>query len=234
MSNEHSFETYLFISQKKFIICVINNISLEKIYLEQILLEDNYNDLTFKRLNEFIENNIFKIEKILNNFVKNVYIILDSEEFFSVKLSIKKNNNGNHIDSNSLIHPLNDLKNSCQTNFNEKKIIHMLIENYLVDNKSYSSLPLNKKCNFFSLDVNFICLSKNFIYNLEKILKKYHILISQILYADYVENFFDQNHQTIFSTASRIKSGLNENEVLLVGKTLKNKGFFEKFFDFFS
>ena len=234
MSNEHSFETYLFISQKKFIICVINNISLETIYSEQILLEDNYNDLTFKRLNEFIENNIFKIEKILNNFVKNVYIILDSEEFFSVKLSIKKNNNGNHIDSNSLIHPLNDLKNSCQTNFNEKKIIHMLIENYLVDNKSYSSLPLNKKCNFFSLDVNFICLSKNFIDDLEKILKKYHILISQILYADYVENFFDQNHQTIFSTASRIKSGLNENEVLLVGKTLKNKGFFEKFFDFFN
>ena len=234
MSNEHSFETYLFISQKKFIICVINNISLEKIYLEQILLEDNYNNLNFKTLNEFIENNIFKIEKILNNFVKNVYIILDSKEFFSVKLSIKKNNNGNHIDSNSLIHPLNDLKNSCQTNFNEKKIIHMLIENYLVDNKSYSSLPLNKKCNFFSLDVNFICLSKNFIDDLEEILKKYHILLSQILYADYVENFIDQNHQTIFSTASRIKSGLNENEVLLVGKTFKNKGFFEKFFDFFN
>ena len=121
MSNEHSFETYLFISQKKFIICVINNISLETIYFEEIILEDNYNDLTFKRLNEFIENNIFKIEKILNNFVKNIYIILDSKEFFSVKLSIKKNNNGNRIDSNSLIHPLNDLKNSCQTNFNEKR-----------------------------------------------------------------------------------------------------------------
>ena len=234
MSNELSFETYLFISQKKFIICVINNISLETIYSEQILLEDSYNDFTFKGLNEFIENNIFKIEKILNNFVKNVYIILGSKEFFSVKLSIKKNNNGNHIDSNSLIHPLNDLKNSCQTNFNDKKIIHMLIENYLIDNKSYSSLPLNKKCNFFSLDVNFICLSKSFIDDLEKILKKYHILISQILYADYVENFIDQNHQTIFSTASRIKSGLNENEVLLVSKTFKNKGFFEKFFDFFS
>ena len=234
MSNEHSFETYLFISQKKFIICVINNISLETIYSEQILLDDSYNDLILKRLNEFIENNIFKIEKILNNFVKNVYIILDSKEFFSVKLSIKKDNNGNHIDFNSLTHPLNDLKNSCQTNFNEKKIIHMIIENYLVDNISYSSLPLNKKCNFFSLDVNFICLSKNFIDDLEKILKKYHIMLSQILYADYVENFIDQNHQTIFSTASRIKSGLNENEVLLVGKTLKNKGFFEKFFDFFS
>ena len=65
-------------------------------------------------------------------------------------------------------------------------------------------------------------------------LKKYHILINQILCASYVENFIDENHQNIFSAASKIKSGLNDNEVLLVRKTLKNKGFFEKFFDFFS
>ena len=90
MINEHNFETYLFIGQKKFIICVIDNISLETIYSEQLLLDGSYNDFTLKRLNEFIENNIFKIEKILNDFVKNVYIILDSKEFFSVKLSIKK------------------------------------------------------------------------------------------------------------------------------------------------
>jgi len=159
------------------------------------------------------------------NLVDNTYLDFDKPPFTS-----KHPVFGITVSGFNIVEDIGDV----QTNFNDKKIIHMLIENYLVDNKSYSSLPLNKKCNFFSLDVNFICLSKNFIYNLEKILKKYHILISQILYADYVENFIDQNHQTIFSTASRIKSGLNENEVLLVSKTFKNKGFFEKFFDFFS
>ena len=82
--------------------------------------------------------------------------------------------------------------------------------------------------------MKFICLSKKFIEDLELILKKYHITVNQILCASYVENFVNDDHQNIFTTASRIRSGLNDNEVLLVHKTTKNKGFFEKFFDFFS
>ena len=234
MNNEINFETYLFISNKKFILCVIHNISLETIYLNQKLLNENNDSLNFEELNEFLENNIFKIEKILKNFIKNINLILDSEEFFSVNLSVKENNNGNYIDSNTLIHPLDDLKKSCQSNFLEKKIINILIENYLIDNKKYFSLPKKLKCNFFSLDVKFICLSKSIIKDIEIILKNYHILISRILCANYIESFIDEKKQNIFTTASRIKSGLNENEVLLVSKTPKNTGFFEKFFDFFN
>ena len=63
---------------------------------------------------------------------------------------------------------------------------------------------------------------------------KYHILVNQILSAKYVEKFIEEIDQNIFTTASRIKSGLNENEVSLVRKSFKNKVFFEKFFDFFN
>ena len=234
MSDEINFETYLFINNKKFIICVIHNISHEIIYSEQKLLNNNYNELNFEELNEFLEKKIFKVEKILKNFIKNINIILDSDKFFSVNLSIKKNNNGNYIDSDTLTYPLDDLKNSCQSNFQDQKIIHILIENYLIDNKKYFSLPEKLKCSFFSLDVKFICLSKKFIEDLELIIKKYHITVNQILCASYVENFVKDDHQNIFTTASRIRSGLNDNEVLLVHKTTKNKGFFEKFFYFFS
>ena len=233
MSSETNFETYLLINKKKFILCVIHNTSFETIYSDEMLLSHD-SEFMFKKLNEFLEKNIFKVEKILKNFVKNIDIILDNEEFFSVKMSIKENNNGKYIDSKSLLHPLNNLKNSCQSNFNDKKIIHMLIENYLIDDKNYFSLPNNLKCDFFSLDVNFICLSNNFVGDLELILKRYHILVNQILSASYVEKFIDEFNQNIFVTASRIKSGWNENEVSLVRKSYKNKGFFEKFFDFFN
>ena len=162
MSSETNFETYLLINKKKFILCVIHNTSFETIYEDEMLLSDN-SELKFEMLNEFLEKNIFKVEKILKNFVKDIDIILDNENFFSVKMSIKKNNNGKHIDSKSLLNPLNDLKNSCQSNFNDKKIAHMLIENYLIDDKNYFTLPKNIKCNFFSLDVNFICISNNFV-----------------------------------------------------------------------
>ena len=59
-------------------------------------MNDNHYKFNFEKINEFLEKNIFKIEKILNCFVKNIYIILDSDELFSVRLSIKKNNNGNY------------------------------------------------------------------------------------------------------------------------------------------
>ena len=234
MNSEINFETYILITKEKFAISAIHDTSYETIYFEQQFITDNQNNLNFEIFNEFLEKNIFKIEKILKNFVKNIYIILDSDEFFPIRLSIKKSNNGNYIDPNVLSYPLNYLKNTCQSNFNDKKIIHILIENYLIDDKNYFSLPKNLKCNFFSLDVRFICLPKNFVGEIEQALKKYHILVNQIFCANYIERFIEQKNPNIFITANRIKSGLNENEVLLVRKTLKNKGFFEKFFDFFN
>ena len=65
------------------------------------------------------------------------------------------------------------------------------------------------------------------------ILKKYHILVNQILSAKYVEKFIEEIDQNIFTTASRIKSGLNENEVSLVRKSFrKTKVFLKNFLIF--
>ena len=234
MSREIDFKTYLFLDNSKFVIYVIDNVTNEKIYSEKLVSKENFLDLKFNELNKFLELNVFKIEKILRNFINDIYIIWDSKEFHSIKLSIKKNNNGNLINSDTLIHPLNDLKNLCQSNLQDKKIIHFLIEKYVIDNKSYTSLPKDINCNVFSLDTEFICLSKNLIKNIEKILKKYHISLNQILYASYVEKFKDKTDTSIFKTASRIISGQNKNEVVLIDKIEKNKGFFEKFFNLFS
>ena len=234
MTNKLDFRTFLYLNHNQFIIYVAEILTNEKIYSEKLEIEKNSTELKFSKLDEFLNINIFKIEKKLNNFIKDIYVILDSNEFHSIKLSIKKNNNGNLINSETLIHPLNDLKNLCQSNLQNKKIIHFLIEKYLIDNKFFTTLPENVNCNIFSLDTEFICLSKNLIENIEKILKKYHISLNQILSASYVEKFKDDTDNTIFTTASRIISGHNSNEVLLIGKVKKKQGFFEKFFNFFN
>ena len=234
MTNKVDFRTYLYLNHNQFIIYVAKILTNEKIYSEKLEIEKNSKELKFRKLEEFLDINIFKIEKKLNNFVKDIYVILDSKEFHSIKLSIQKDNNGNPINSETLIHPLNDLKNLCQSNLQNKKIVHFLIEKYLIDNKFYTTLPENVNCNIFSLDTEFICLSKNLIENIEKILKKYHISINQILSAGYLEKFKDNTDNTIFTTASRIIAGHNSNEVLLTGKINKKQGFFERFFNFFN
>ena len=234
MIKERDFQTYLYLNNTQYIFYVIDNKTNEKIYSEKLAIEENSTKLEFSKLDKFLDSNILKIEKKINNFIKDIYVILDSKEFHPIKLSIKKDNNGNLINSHALIHPLNDLKNLCQSNLQNKKIIHFLIEKYVIDNEFYTTLPENVNCNIFSLDTEFICLSKNLIEDLEKILKKYHISLNQILSASYVEKFRDNTDNTIFTTASRIISGHNSNEVLLIGKINKKLGFFERFFNFFN
>ena len=234
MNEKLKFETYLFIDIKKLVVCVIEKKTFKVLFKEEKLLDDHNEDSNLKKLDNFLAKNILKIEKILKDFVKDIYIILDDKEFFPIEISIKKDHNGNSITQENLINPLNMLKNLCQFSFKDKKIIHMLIENYQIDGKDYSILPKNLKCNNFSLDVKFICLSKDLIEHYELILKKYHILVNQMLNAEYIRQFQDQQNPNIYTTASRIISGYNNNEISLVNKTLKNKGFFEKFFDLFS
>jgi len=234
MIREADFQTYLYLNNTQYIIYVTDNKTNEKIYSEKLAIEENSTELKFRKMDEFLDSNILKIEKKLDSFIKDIYVILDSKEFHSIRLSIKKDNNGNLINSEALIYPLSDLKNLCQSNLLNKKIIHFFIEKYVIDNKFYTSLPENVKCNIFSLDTEFICLSKNLIENIEKILKKYHISINQILSAGYLEKFKDNTDNTIFTTASRIIAGHNSNEVLLTGKVNKKQGFFERFFNFFN
>ena len=234
MIRESNFQIYLYLNNTQYKIYVTDNKTNEKIYSEKLTIEENSTELKFSKIDEFLDSNILKIEKKLNSFIKDIYVILDSKEFHSIKLSIKKNNNGNLINSEALIHPLSDLKNLCHSNLLNKKIIHFFIEKYVIDNKFYTSLPENVKCNIFSLDTEFICLSKNLIENIEKTLKKYHISLIQILSASYVEKFKDNTDNTIFTTASKIISGHNRNEVLLNSKIPKKQGFFERFFNFFN
>ena len=234
MNKKVDFHTYLYLNHNQFIIYVAEILSNEKIYSENLAIEENSTELKFTKLDEFLESNIFKIEKKLDSFIEDIYVILDSKEFHSIKLSIKKDNNGNLINTKALIHPLNDLKNLCQSNLQNEKIVHFLIEKYVIDNKFYTTLPENVNCNIFSLDTEFIYLSENFIENIEMILKKYHISLNQILSANYVKKFKDNTDNTIFTAASRIISGHNSNEVLLNGKINKKQGFFERFFNFFN
>ena len=96
MDENLNFETYLFLSSKKFIISVNNDIN-EKIYEKELILDKKTEDLDLHLLDLFLSENVFKIEKILNSFIKNIYLIVDCNYFFSIKMSIKKNNYGDLI-----------------------------------------------------------------------------------------------------------------------------------------
>ena len=86
----------------------------------------------------------------------------------------------------------------------------------------------------FSLDLKLICISDDLIKDLERILKKYHISLNRVLDASYIQEFFSSDDEIFFEMAKKIIDGYNQNEIVLLDKTDKNQGFFEKFFNFFN
>ncbi len=233
MNEDLNFETYLFISSKKLIISVNTDFN-EKIFEKELIINQNEKQLIFDRLDYFLNENIFEIEKILKYFVKSISVILDIDEFLPVEISIKKNNYENVINLSGLKHILNEVNDYCKKTIGEKRIVHMIIGNYKVDNQDFNSLPLNIDCKSFSLDVKFLCISNDIVKNIEIILKKYQISLNKILSAEYIGEFLNNENTDLFIMAKKIIEGHNPNEVLMVNKTNKNKGFFEKFFNFFN
>ena len=234
MNKEINFETFLFVGFKKIIISVNKKDNFKTVHKKEIKFSNELNQFQLNRLNDFLDENIFFIEKKLNYLIQNIYIILEHKEFIPIGISIKKQNYGNIIKKENLIYSLNEIKSYCKKTLEGKKIIHMLIDNYIADNNSYSLLPKNLKSDYFSLDIRFICLPDNIVKNLEDILKKYQIAIQQIVEASYIINSNKQSVEDIFLKTKNILEGSNNNEVKILKKMRKNKGFFEKFFNLFS
>jgi len=233
MDDELDFQNYLYLSPKSLKIKILRKQDLKDLYFNETYIEINSNKLNFELVDFFLEKNIFQIEKKTNKFIENVNLIIDSDQFFTVNLSIKKDNHGEMLKKQDLSHLLNKAKLECKKTINFRRITHMLIDNYFIDKKSYPSFPENLRCNFFSIDIKFICLSEIYIREIEKILKKYQISINNILNAEYVEGFLDNKDQDIFKLSTKIIDGFNENEVSIVPKMTNNIGFFERFFNFF-
>tara|TARA_Y100001970_G_scaffold225489_1_gene278441 strand:+ start:11503 stop:12210 length:708 start_codon:yes stop_codon:yes gene_type:complete len=235
MSSDFNFSTFLLISKKKIIISVYRENNFEKIYEKELLLVDQLEPINYHKLDNFLNDNIFSIEKIVNNFIKKIILIIDTDQFFLIRLSIKKKDFENLVDLKSLSYLINEAKENCKKTIDERRIIHLIIRNYKIGNQNYDSLPKDLNNKNFSIDLEFICLSNEIIKNLEKTLSKYQISIGQIVNADYIREFFtNEDNEDIFFMTKKILSGYNSNEVTLVDKSNKNQGFFEKFFNFFN
>jgi hypothetical protein len=234
MDKDFDFDTYLFISPNKIIISINNKKSFKTIYKKEKSFNNPNNNLPYEKFDEFLNDNIFLIEKDLKNFIKKVNLIIKSENFFPIQISLKQNNHDKMISQQNLNYLLNDAKNQCKKSMQEKKIIHMLIDNYLIDNKHFNYLPEQIRCRSFSLDVSFICLQLSLVEKFEKILKKYQISLNQILDANYIESFFNKEDIDIFNMGNKIINGVNRNEVKIINKKITKSGLFERFFNLFS
>ena len=233
MRDDLNFEVFLFFGPEKIILSVNRKSDFESVFKEEFFIDEKSTHLDFEKLNFFLNENIFKIEKILSNFIEKINLIIKSSDFFNLQLSIKKHDYNKKINLNTISSLLKDAKYHCNNTIQKNKIIHILIDNYIIDNHTYTDVPLNQKCENFSLDISFVCIPEVIVRKIEGILKTYQITLNNIVSSSYIEGYLKDESVNYFHMVSKIIDGYNKNEIKLTNKTLKNKGFFEKFFDLF-
>ena len=234
MNKEIDFETYLIISYGKFEIFLLDIKNHKNIYQEEFKFRDVSEKLDFNLLNEFLENNIFKIEKLAGNFVNNINIVIENKSILTSNISIKKKNYTGEITSVILESMLTDVKDLFKENYNQYKLMHMIIDKYIIDGVSYSSLQDQISNDEICLEIKLISISNLIILEIENILKKYQIQVNNYLDKEYVKDFFLDKQLDISQMAHKLKNGMNKKEVQITSKYTKKIGFFEKFFQLFS
>ena len=234
MTNDSNFEVYLSISPTKFEIYLLDKKNLKNIYKENLNIENYTDEINYNLLSSFLDKNIFKIEKLINNFLKNIFVIIENTEILNFSIGIKKKNYGEKINKKFLESSLAELKDLFKENYQNNKIIHFIINRYLIDGVNYKLFDREINGDHICVEVNFISVSNNLIKDISNVLEKYQIKLHGLLDMRYILNFFREDSLDLSIRAFKIQNGLNQNEISLVSKSHKKKGFFEKFFQYFS
>ena len=233
MNEDLNFEAYLSISQKKFEIYLLDKKNLKNVYKDELYIKNDTHLIDYNILSSFLDKNIFKIEKFIGNFLKSIILIVENDQILNFSIGIKKKNYGEKINRNYLERSLIELKDLFKENYQNRKIMHFIINRYLIDGVNYS---VNEETNgdHMCVEANFISVPIILIREISSVLEKYQIKIDRLLDKKYVKNFLKEENLDLSIIAFKAQSGQNNNEIVLVPKSSKNIGFFEKFFQLFS
>ena len=231
MIENSDFETFLYISKSKYQIYVYDKNNLKSLYNEEVESSD---EIELNILSQFLDDNIYKIEKMIKNFIRNIILIVEDDKVLDIGISLKKKNYEKNINQKQLENSLVEVKDIFKENYQDLLIMHMIIveknNNFLLNN-------VNNSNDYLFLEVNFISIPNNFTFNFDKLLENHQIKIKRYMSGCYIESFFDKQSKEsieLFFMANKLNEGFNNNEVQLISKSKQNKGFFEKFFQLFS
>ena len=124
MTQVSDFETFLFISKNKYQIFVYDKDNLKNLYNEEIKINDG---IELNNLSNFLDENIYKIEKTINNFIRNIILIIEDDKVLELRDNtiIKLPNDKVNLAINLAIKFLDD-----------NKLIDARIENQIILNDS--------------------------------------------------------------------------------------------------
>ena len=189
---------------------ISNNIFLDKECKSNLKIKE-FNIFQSK---EIVYQLIQELEKKFGSHLDNATLMIDTPDLFSIDISIKKEFDKKKIDTNDISHLILESKLLIQKNYTNKKLLHIIIQKYIVGENEYYFLPNEEIiCDKLILDIKFICLDNTIYENLIKSFKDNHIFINQICCSSYVKSLDYNNHFDNFKKKIFLDIGFRKSSI---------------------
>ena len=189
--NEKSLNVFIDFGSSKIRLGIYNKeTSKNIIILEKDCISNfNLNNFDIKNSNEIIKDLIKSAEKKINNHIKNINLMIDTPDMFSIDISIKKNSDSRQYSKNDIKSLLNEAKSLVQKNYLNKKIVHMIVKKFIFDDEEFFEIP-NKEINYNTLiiELKFICFADQIWKNLQDSFNSNYINIDNLYCSSYVRS----------------------------------------------
>ena len=233
MTNQDLFRSFFSVSNKEISIYVKNINSDEIVFFKKEKIDNNHSHFYNDRLQNFFVEKIDEIEEQIKLFVDNISLIIESENIVSIQFSLKQKIE-NKVTSLDELKSLLLVGQEEILKYNQNLlIIHFLVDLINIDGKIVETIEDQLVKKFMCIDLRFICINQNTVDEFKNLFKKKQIFLEKIFSAEYLKEFMT-NNENIINSIDKVERGINKLEVSLVPKKPIKKGFFERFFDYFS
>ena len=190
------------------------------------IFDDNYMNL-YSSSKSFVENEIeenfsdklnFLIrdaEKKISNHIKNIIVMYDSSEIYSIDISLKRSFDQKMNVKKISLSLLTEANQLVKNTYISKKIIHFSIINYNIDDQNYRNEVNNDLYGkSIILDIKFICLPIKNYNQIINIFKNNNLNVTDFFCSSYVRSFFYLNSFNEFKELFFLDIGLKRSTLL--------------------
>ena len=155
----------------------------------KLILKKNSNNLGIKQgviidldlASEIVSQDLREIEKKLGKTFSNINLIVNQREMSSTNITSFKKLNGAKVEKRDLDYILNEGKISVSKNDEKNSIIHILNSNFYLDKKKREKIPMNIFGDHLALQMTFVSLPKNNIYNIKNLFENNDLKVDRLL-----------------------------------------------------
>ena len=155
----------------------------------KLILKKNSNNLGIKQgviidlnlASEIVSQDLREIEKKLGKTFSNINLIVNQREMSSTNITSFKKLNGAKVEKRDLDYILNEGKISVSKNDEKNSILHILNSNFYLDKKKRERIPMNIFGDHLALQMTFVSLPKNNIYNIKNLFENNDLKVDRLL-----------------------------------------------------